>query len=851
MSARTGRGMLMASAIAGVLGRAGREIKACVALGALVAVLAGAVVSSPVAGQEAAGGDVEVRIVARKLESGRIEFGLQQRSSDDTWGDRQLPRVRFFPTTAGVGRWLASSALDLPAGEVRIVARKLDSGRIEFGLQQRSPDDTWGDRQLPRVRFFPTTAGVGRWLASSPLILRTSRPADRDAAVTDDDQTTSRPADRDPAVTDDDQTTSRPADRDPAVTDDDQTASRPADRDPAVTDDDRYAQFEGDTVEVASPHDWWLRPRGDLLVHVHLCVEQGNEHLAKRELIDAHVRSLNEIEAPFYSWQSSGLLNVSFTAGTITIANDVASTWGPGYLPASCMRSLSVEAHIGHAVILVGNPEEITCGGWGYLGGSIGATYIEGAAAQTVASIKRQLDQLIFTIRHELDHTIGVHHVYAPSRSDTRFNFAVSLEEWETLRGGDGNARLRGAGQLVGTFSGFPAALQQHTGIPQMFPCDFLEQQGWPVGPNKPACFRRPPNSAQDLRVDWRADGRPRVTWQPPSHSVYSSEPVTGYTILVSTVTFDSRGNPRYSAVLEYGERGEIVDWDDSVIFDLDLPADARSFVLPRSPIGEHEYQVGDTFAVTVIPQSAVGLGEFEDVYASVGFPQSEISINENFTGCIANCGPREFVLSWPSSDLVDRWLFVREYWVRSTPDGPIYYQRRNFQATAGSSNSQVIHESIAFIGGQSYNATVFGCLKDYSRRYSDLIDGRCFPYATGTFTLGTREPSVHDVSERQLTISLGEDAGEHEFMCQPDTPCRSVFVTLNSFPSGPETPGPHEFVCYVSDGSPNSTIVAGTATYANLGDLPWTAEVCAVNLVPGGSVYVELDSVRSNTVTL
>ena len=103
MSARTGRGMLLASAIAGVLGRAGRGGKACVAVGALVAVLAGAVVASPVAGQEAAGGDVEVRIVARKLESGRIEFGLQQRSSDDTWGDRQLPRVRFFPTTAGVG----------------------------------------------------------------------------------------------------------------------------------------------------------------------------------------------------------------------------------------------------------------------------------------------------------------------------------------------------------------------------------------------------------------------------------------------------------------------------------------------------------------------------------------------------------------------------------------------------------------------------------------------------------------------------------------------------------------------------------------------------------------------------
>ncbi len=109
--------------------------------------------------------------MARKLESGRIEFGLQQRQADDTWGERQLPRVRFFPTTARTGRWLASSALDLPTGEARIVARKLESGRIEFGLQQRDSDDTWGERRLPRVRFFPTTATVGRWLASSPLTL--------------------------------------------------------------------------------------------------------------------------------------------------------------------------------------------------------------------------------------------------------------------------------------------------------------------------------------------------------------------------------------------------------------------------------------------------------------------------------------------------------------------------------------------------------------------------------------------------------------------------------------------------------------------------------------------------------
>ena len=72
--------------------------------------------------------------------------------------------------------------------DVRIVARKLESGRIEFGLQQRQSDNTWGDRRLPRVRFSPTTATVDNWLASSPLTLTapqsTAQSTGRYSAVT-------------------------------------------------------------------------------------------------------------------------------------------------------------------------------------------------------------------------------------------------------------------------------------------------------------------------------------------------------------------------------------------------------------------------------------------------------------------------------------------------------------------------------------------------------------------------------------------------------------------------------------------------------------------------------------------
>ena len=160
----------------------------------LLVVLIVSAIPTAAAAQEVVGdtagdaSEVEVRIVARRLASGRVEFGLQQRGGDGSWGDRLLPSRRFFPADAGVGRWLSSSRLVLsvdatafedPGAEVdvRIVARRLASGRVEFGLQQRGGDGSWGERLLPSRRFFPPATGVGRWLSSSRLVLSVAPPA--------------------------------------------------------------------------------------------------------------------------------------------------------------------------------------------------------------------------------------------------------------------------------------------------------------------------------------------------------------------------------------------------------------------------------------------------------------------------------------------------------------------------------------------------------------------------------------------------------------------------------------------------------------------------------------------------
>jgi len=42
---------------------------------------------------------------------------------------------------------------------------------VEFGLQQREVGGGWGERLLPRQRFFPVSTSVGRWLVSTPLTL--------------------------------------------------------------------------------------------------------------------------------------------------------------------------------------------------------------------------------------------------------------------------------------------------------------------------------------------------------------------------------------------------------------------------------------------------------------------------------------------------------------------------------------------------------------------------------------------------------------------------------------------------------------------------------------------------------
>ena len=78
-------------------------------IAALLAALAGSIALA------ATGGSAEVRINARQMEDGRVEFALQQRVGGE-WQERILPRSRYFPAGSD-GRWLNSSPLTVSAAE--------------------------------------------------------------------------------------------------------------------------------------------------------------------------------------------------------------------------------------------------------------------------------------------------------------------------------------------------------------------------------------------------------------------------------------------------------------------------------------------------------------------------------------------------------------------------------------------------------------------------------------------------------------------------------------------------------------------------------------------------------------
>lgn len=164
---------------------------------ALAALIVGFAALAAVAAQDGGSSSAEVRITALRHSDGRTEFALQQRATGAAWSDRLLPGGRYLPARTRVGQWLNSTLVTLSepvAGTVvRISARRLDDGRVEFALQRLGAGGRWTERQLPRSRYVPAQPGVGRWLSSSALAISVQRGGTENAMRADDNGASSAP----------------------------------------------------------------------------------------------------------------------------------------------------------------------------------------------------------------------------------------------------------------------------------------------------------------------------------------------------------------------------------------------------------------------------------------------------------------------------------------------------------------------------------------------------------------------------------------------------------------------------------------------------------------------------------
>lgn len=102
----------------------------------------------------------KLRILARMVEDGRIEHGVEL--SD---GERVLPSSRYLSASAPVGEWLLSSDVevaDAPVG--KILSRHMEDGRVELGFLSAD-----GERITPDIRFLPADIPSGVWMRSGEI----------------------------------------------------------------------------------------------------------------------------------------------------------------------------------------------------------------------------------------------------------------------------------------------------------------------------------------------------------------------------------------------------------------------------------------------------------------------------------------------------------------------------------------------------------------------------------------------------------------------------------------------------------------------------------------------------------
>ena len=488
-------------------------------------------------------------------------------------------------------------------------------------------------------------------------------------------------------------------------------SSKPPEAEPAPeTDASDDEDFLNDYVsnDQGSEQDrrWWERPRGNLRVKLHVCAESGFEHHFSASDLTAYADVTNDQIAPFYAWQSSGLLRVQFEPGQIVTTDILADTkdyrnWGGILAPPDCF---TVESNIGqpglaHHYLLYGENYDAGAGGRGILGGPRSATYLVHRPSDRLSPTERPLRKLS-VIEHELDHNIN-----APHKNGVPIG---------SIRAG---ASERSRPITVGTLAGYPdiprlkASLLDEADEPyerySVFPCYVLVRLGWPMGDHHPACSRWPPPAVRDVTARTDPDGTVRVTWKPPSSDL-NPEPVTGYEI---ELWRDSAGEP---------------------VNTLRVSSDTTSLTLPSQ-------ELYVPYGVHVSATSAAGVGDSTwPVHIRFYGPAAPIRVADR-----SGTEWAAYDLSWDPVPGASHYLVSGfedcTYTFENSPDGlgrsSSVCSQRTETASITLSEAQNHLEA-----GRSYEITVFACGEGFDETRLQWPDaGDCFAYGTTTIDAQTR----------------------------------------------------------------------------------------------------------------
>ena len=508
--------------------------------------------------------------------------------------------------------------------------------------------------------------------------------------------------------------------------------STPTGDDAEQTNDDAE-QFRNDYITldlttVSNPdraltrgYEWWQRPRGELTVNVHICVGKGLEHLFTPRDLAAIANSYDRNIAPFYSWQSSGLLRVTFEPGDIIVSKGLTpgTKVGAGgiFAPADCLApygfpSDAFQGRTGHAFVVYGEGLILGCAGQGYLGGPFSTTYVlhDPTKSEPWRDLIADSDfhhGYPHTAQHEVDHMIG-----APHHNDLR---SGRIRVWT-------HPSARGH---VGSLQGYPeiGRLRDDNGTGQtnysVFPCYVLSQQGWPMGEDHPACSRIPPPHPQDIRLGKNADGNVELTWTKPSTYV-NPEPVTGYKITLGK--WSNEGGRVFSS---------------SIVDAYRVGADSTSFILPKQ---DPDWTV---YFATVEADSALGTkAEFFGIGSPSYFePYSPEAFDFVFFGdgsvtvrhLQTSNGSVFIELAWPAVAGATGYGMtgIENCKDQEEDDGATYTCLRGFAEPR-----TVLSESLgALVVGKSYDIKILAC-NDSAEVAPSRYGGGCFVYAVVTVDL-------------------------------------------------------------------------------------------------------------------